>query len=828
MLSYEDVIEYSPYDELRDVQEDGIKATIEAINNDGFVVLEGECGTGKTLLSLLPITEYIKQSSTKYNQAVVLTSVKQQQKIFEEEIREINSQRKSDDADLVTATTLVGKQDLCPYVNHGAISESDIQYTCESLREGTRNQIRNGGDEITVAQQMQSRSSPTNRETVKRFDTEGTYEYPYEIDAEPDDNYCPFYAGYMEERYQEMDDSGEYEPQDVVPFDLTDEGLIDVYDLVSKSGKAGMCPHSVLGEVIEYVDVAIANYTHVFDEQTRNFTETLIQDDTLVIIDEAHNLVPRVRDILSDKRSVTHSFSRSVKELEELHAIVTNSFGPDYRWNSTEELATDSSFLHSEGDIKEAIELVRNLRTEDFAKISTASGQKKVNNAVSGSSTETLENVLEKYRDVYTQLYTKLIEILGDEIDQLQSDEDEIPLRDPSQLGPDRINQWMQFGGYTELFKNFEAFGKSMTALKSFITSELYEEPTVETNIEDMGSFLQKWASVDGKRYFQLATIEEQTFSPHNSLLQEEWQEEVDVKLELKNCYPRNEIQSMIDNFGGGIFMSATLEPIEMYIKETGLGLFDDRPIITRSYGLRFPKENRKTIAVQSNKFKYNNRKQPLTSLGEPNLDNPTRKEYAQIITSTVNETPGNTLVCMPSYTEAEWAGKVVERQTTLSKDQILIDSQSSLSDTNKLKNEFFEGGKKVLITGIRGTLTEGVDYEGEKLKSAVICGVPLINTQSPFNEAIRTTYDSYFDNGYEFAYTIPAVRKARQAIGRVIRSDTETGVRIFADERYCPTNSEWDSVHKYLPESVTQEITELEVSQVYDSQQEFWNKFDI
>ena len=251
MVSYSDITEFSPYDTLRDVQKDGIKAVSEAIDDEGFVVLVGECGTGKTLLSLLPITAYIKDPSTKYKQAVIVTSVKQQQKIFEQEINEINAKREEEGADLITATTLVGKQELCPYVKHVGISEQEIQYTCESLREGTRTQLRNGEDEIAIAQQMQSKYAPTSRESIKRFDSDGTYEYPFTVDDEPEDNYCPFYAGYMEARYDEMNEEGEYKPEDVVPFDVTENGLTDVYDLVSKSGEVGMCPHSILGELIE-------------------------------------------------------------------------------------------------------------------------------------------------------------------------------------------------------------------------------------------------------------------------------------------------------------------------------------------------------------------------------------------------------------------------------------------------------------------------------------------------------------------------------------------------------------------------------------------------
>jgi len=43
------------------------------------------------------------------------------------------------------------------------------------------------------------------------------------------------------------------------------------------------------------------------------------------------------------------------------------------------------------------------------------------------------------------------------------------------------------------------------------------------------------------------------------------------------------------------------------------------------------------------------------------------------------------------------------------------------------------------------GTLTEGVDYSGDRLAAAVVCGVPIVNTSSPRTKAVRRAYDDEF-----------------------------------------------------------------------------------
>jgi DNA excision repair protein ERCC-2 len=61
----------------------------------------------------------------------------------------------------------------------------------------------------------------------------------------------------------------------------------------------------------------------------------------------------------------------------------------------------------------------------------------------------------------------------------------------------------------------------------------------------------------------------------------------------------------------------------------------------------------------------------------------------------------------------------------------------------------------------------------------------------------LRTAYDRRFGDGFEYALTVPAVRKARQAVGRVIRGPEETGVRVLLDERYA--RGSWNSVREVL-----------------------------
>ena len=49
---------------------------------------------------------------------------------------------------------------------------------------------------------------------------------------------------------------------------------------------------------------------------------------------------------------------------------------------------------------------------------------------------------------------------------------------------------------------------------------------------------------------------------------------------------------------------------------------------------------------------------------------------------------------------------------------------------------------------------------------------------------AMRRYYDIRFGDGMKYTSTIPTVRKMRQSIGRLIRSETDRGVAIIMDRR--------------------------------------------
>lgn len=745
-----------PYDS----QATGIETAIRTADERGFTVIEGACGTGKTMLALTAGIDRVRDPDSDYERVLVLTSVKQQLRQFETDLETINANLPAD-WNPISGLTLVGKADVCPYSreNAGGVSDQNVYDRCETLRERTRTLVGDGGQTSASALTAQARSQQiglgdADRSEGRFLETAGEpTPYPPETPEHEDVEFCPFYAQYLEDLPEDGD------AIEAVPFDLTEQGHLTPEDLVSLSVSHGTCPHSMMGALIPEVEVVVGNYYHAFDPLTTgSFTGALLDESTFLICDEAHMLEPRVRDLVSDG-AADSTLREAENELTRVVQTVETGDGD----------ATDR------GETADA-RLVR----EELEDSDVTLAECKELRAFVADLREELDRRIGSYLDRERSGWKADLTSLSDE---------EIPLRDPETPGQDAISEWAEAEGYDG---GTWVRAESVGAIVERVLDTAEEEERSRAT-PAVGRLLGRWYQADHETYFREIELERtwNELEPERS-----WRRAYSARLALFNCVPSDAIGDRLAAFGGGVLMSATLEPIDVFREVTGLDRLksDGRPVVERTFPLDFPAENRASFAVDAPKFTYANR-------GDPDEENAVRGLYGDLLAE-VARTPGNVLVGMPNYAEATWAAGALESRLEKS---VLLDESSGDGETEELKHAFFAGGGKVLVTSLRGTLTEGVDYSGDRLSGAVICGVPIINTASPRTKAVRTAYDRAFGDGFEYALTVPAVRKARQAIGRVIRGPEEVGVRVLLDARYA--RESWDGVRNHFPEAEREEF---------------------
>lgn len=756
-----------PYDKPYEQQRDGIERLLTVFENGGVGVLEGACGTGKTLTALSSALAKVRNENSDYERVVCVTSVKQQIEAFENDIQSINENMPH--GDTFSGMTVVGKGDLCAYTDIGMIENEDIYRDCNTLRDENRenddytndaNRWSAGTDDETLSgDNWDSPIKDTNP-----IDDEGGGVNP---DAPPG---CGFYAQYQASKPSKDDDRSILRPETYLTRD----------DILKQALQAGMCPHAVMLHDIEHVEVVVANYNHIFDPMTKKIVmDEIINDNTILVCDEAHGIIESVRGLYST--GVSHdTLVRSIEE-------ISNITEPDANYEARAEDIIQSTAFNagvSEGRVKDALN--------------------KLSEIIEFVSNEMQTDIERAMNDEFGSRWKRKmgnkIDMLPEEVKYPYRDPEEIP-RDPITYEPqdDRLTQQV-----TDEFQNVDF--RLLTTIANGLSYVLESKNDInETYSDTAARKIMRWINEDQVTYFRMLKMKRRW--KHNSESIHRWDRAYSAHLELFNCLPREEIKESLNEFGGVVLMSATLAPLDAYKEITGINLIeeDGRYVDTMEYGLKFPRENRDSFIVDLEKYTSDNR-------GSINETTQTRTDYRNAISDFTANVDGNTLICMPSYSEAEWAGKVLKFSPHVDK-EVLVDESSTNQETEILKERFFNGDDKVLLTSQLGTLTEGVDYDGDKLKGCLVVGVPIKPTNEPEQKAIKTTYEEEFGdwNGFAYSLVVPAVQKARQAIGRVIRGDDDIGVRGFADTRYD------GYINQYLPTYQQQEFDVIQKDAVGD-----------
>jgi DNA excision repair protein ERCC-2 len=285
-------------------------------------------------------------------------------------------------------------------------------------------------------------------------------------------------------------------------------------------------------------------------------------------------------------------------------------------------------------------------------------------------------------------------------------------------------------------------------------------------------------------------------------------------RAELYTGIPREVTGDLFDDVHASVLMSATLRPFD--VVEDVLGLSDPA---TMAYGLSFPAERRRTFAVD------------VPPLFASERDDPeTQGQVADALADAIRFTPGNTLAFFPSYGEAErYHGLLADRV----EGTVHLDEPATSAD--ELREAFTSADGDALFTSLWGTLTEGVSFDGDDARSAVVVGVPYPHLSDRM-EAVQDAYDAAFDApggrdaGWRYAVEIPTVRKTRQALGRVIRSPEGFGVRALLDRRYCAGATDelgQYSVHDTFPPEEREEMVDVDPGKLKFAMLNFFKEMD-
>ncbi len=242
-----------------------------------------------------------------------------------------------------------------------------------------------------------------------------------------------------------------------------------------------------------------------------------------------------------------------------------------------------------------------------------------------------------------------------------------------------------------------------------------------------------------------------------------------------KRCLSPDIITSKLNLAASAILVSGTMLPMEMHRDIIGL---DPERTVMREYENPFPRENKLSFVDRDVTTRFS-RRVP----GE-------YRRMGRKISEMCAITPGNTAVFFPSY---RVMNSVLPHMDPGDKEMIVQQKSMETHEIKRVKNMLLAEDRFMLIGVQGGSLSEGVDYEKNSLKSVIVVGIPLEEMTIETKARIEY-YEKRFGKGWEYGYLGPAVTKSVQAAGRCIRSSEDRGVIVFMDERF-----EWEQYRKYL-----------------------------
>ena len=202
------------------------------------------------------------------------------------------------------------------------------------------------------------------------------------------------------------------------------------------------------------------------------------------------------------------------------------------------------------------------------------------------------------------------------------------------------------------------------------------------------------------------------------------------------------------------VHMSGTLEPIDAYIRDIGL----DRAVPKVLNGF-FPKENLLTLYTDEVSMRYEDR------FIESNY-----ARLRQLLYDTVNSVRVNTAVFFPSY---QFMDRMLDDgiASELGRDVYYERRDMPQEELMEVFDSFRTSEGSVLFCVTGGRISEGLDFPDKSLELAVLIGIPYPKPTAKID-------------GRLYVSIIPASRKMRQSIGRLIRSETDRGVAVILDRR--------------------------------------------
>jgi DNA excision repair protein ERCC-2 len=243
------------------------------------------------------------------------------------------------------------------------------------------------------------------------------------------------------------------------------------------------------------------------------------------------------------------------------------------------------------------------------------------------------------------------------------------------------------------------------------------------------------------------------------------------AKLEIVALDPSKVTSPVFSSTYSNIVMSGTLQPLEAYARIIRLPENTVQCVVPSP----FPQEHILSLVCCGVSTAMEKRTPAMYQI------------MIERINEVVQNTPVNTGVFAASFDVlnallAEGLGTALEKP-------LFYEYRGMSSKANEELVAGFKAcgeGDGAVFLGVQGGRTsEGVDFPGNQMNSVIIVGVPYAEPTPRVKSQINYYEECFPKLGREYAYILPAMKKASQAAGRPVRTLEDWGAIIFLDYRF-------------------------------------------
>ncbi|MBE6611175.1 MAG: DEAD/DEAH box helicase [Ruminococcaceae bacterium] len=242
------------------------------------------------------------------------------------------------------------------------------------------------------------------------------------------------------------------------------------------------------------------------------------------------------------------------------------------------------------------------------------------------------------------------------------------------------------------------------------------------------------------------------------------------VKVKLLCMDPSAQLTERMARVRAAVLFSATLTPMDYFSD-----LLCAKKAATLTLPSPFDRDQLFTAVMDKVSLRYADRENTIG-------------EVVDVIDAAVSAKRGNYLVFLPSYAMLR---KVARAYKSVAEGVKIFTQKPDMTMTDReaFLARFREDGAVVGFAVIGGVFSESIDLAGERLIGTIIVGTGLARLNTETN-IIADYFAETREMGFEYAYQYPAMNKILQAVGRVIRSETDRGICVLVDDRFA--GREW------------------------------------